>query len=98
MSHNQILVRMADSGDDVLVRRIAELDSRPPVAGASLIAEIDGVAAAVYSLDEDRVIANPFQHTAAAVELLEARARTLRGTPRRAAGLRAAATTPATAR
>jgi hypothetical protein len=61
------------------MRRLAQLDSAPALGGHPLIAEIDGEAVAAYSPEEGRAIANPFRRTAAAVELLEARARLLSG-------------------
>jgi hypothetical protein len=61
------------------MRRLAQLDSSAALTGRPLIAEIDGEAVAAHSPEEGRTIANPFRHTAAAVELLEARARLLAG-------------------
>lgn len=77
MSNNTITLRSVGPNEAIAVRRLAQLDSTTPLSGHSLIAEVDGVAVAAYSLEERRAIADPFRQTAAAVELLEARAGTL---------------------
>lgn len=74
-----LTVRRATTSDAAAIRRLAELDSALRPQGASLIAELDGVAVAVYALDERRAVADPFRPTAAIVAALEARARELRG-------------------
>ena len=61
------------------MRRLAQLDSAAALTGLPLIAEVDGEAVAAYSPEEGRAIANPFRHTAAAVELLMARGQRLGG-------------------
>jgi hypothetical protein len=58
--------------------RLAELDSQRPLTGPALVGEIDGRPAAAISLDDGRVVADPFQHTARLVSLLRMRARALR--------------------
>jgi hypothetical protein len=78
MSNNQYTLRMASDGDGAAVRHLADLDSRPSIDGSALIAEIDGVPVAAMSLARGDVVADPFRPTADAVELLEARARSLR--------------------
>ena len=77
MSNTQITLRTVRPGDEALMRRLAQLDSSAALTGLPLIAEVDGEAVAAYSPEEGRSVANPFRHTAAAVELLEARARLL---------------------
>ena len=77
MSNTQITLRSVGQHETVALRRLAELDSAMPLRGDSLLAEVDGEIVAAYSLDERRAIADPFRHTAAAVELLETRARML---------------------
>ena len=57
--------------------RLAELDSQRPLTGPALVGEIDGRPAAAISLDDGRVVADPFQHTAQLVALLRMRARAL---------------------
>lgn len=79
MSNNRITLRSVRPEDENELRRLAELDSADPLAGSPLIAEVDGQAVAAYSPEEGRAIADPFHHTAAAVELLETRARLITG-------------------
>jgi hypothetical protein len=79
MSNTHFTIRSVRPGDENLMRRLAQLDSAPALSGHPLIAEVDGEAVAAYSPEEDRAVADPFRHTAAAVELLEARARLLAG-------------------
>ena len=62
------------------LKRLAELDSQQPLDGDALIAEVDGVAAAALSLHSGQVVADPFVHTQAVVDLLRVRAS--RGAPR----------------
>ena len=63
-------------------------------AGRVLVAEVDGELLAAISLDDGAVVADPFEPTAALVELLRARARQLEGAraPRRGAARVAART------
>jgi hypothetical protein len=75
---NAITIRTATDADDEALRRLAILDTRRPLAGRILVAEEDGAVTAALSLDERRTIADPFEPSAAAVELLRARARALR--------------------
>jgi hypothetical protein len=57
--------------------RLAELDSQRPLTGPALVGEIEGRPAAAISLDDGRVVADPFQHTAQLVAQLRMRARGL---------------------
>lgn len=57
------------------VRKIAYLDSQRPLTGPALLGEIDGRPAAAISLEDGRVVADPFQHTAQLVAQLRMRAR-----------------------
>jgi hypothetical protein len=57
--------------------RLAELDSQRPLTGPALVGEIDGRPAAAISLADGRLVADPFQHTAALVAQLRMRARAL---------------------
>jgi hypothetical protein len=75
---NAITIRTATEIDDEALRQLAILDTRRPLAGHILVAEEDGAVTAALSLDERRAIANPFEPSAAALELLRARARALR--------------------
>ena len=79
MSNTQITLRTVRPGEEAVMRRLAQLDSAAALTGHPLVAEIDGEVVAAYSPEEGRSVADPFRHTAAAVELLEARARLLAG-------------------
>jgi hypothetical protein len=74
---NAITIRTATDTDDEALRQLAILDTRRPLGGRILVAEEDGAVTAALSLDEGRAIANPFEPSAAALELLRARARAL---------------------
>jgi hypothetical protein len=81
-----VAIRRAHDGDVPRLHDLAELDSCKPLEGPVLIAVVDGAIWAALGLDDDRVIADPFLPTAAAVELLRLRVRQLRaaaGRPRR---------------
>jgi hypothetical protein len=75
---NAITIRTATETDDEALRQLAILDTRRPLGGHILVAEEDGAVTAALSLDERRAIADPFEPSAAALELLRARARALR--------------------
>src|SRR4051812_46447397 len=62
-SANAYTIRRATSEDALALRDLAELDSRDELSGAILVAELDGAIAAALSLDDRRVIANPFRPT-----------------------------------
>ncbi|HEX4364304.1 MAG TPA: hypothetical protein VHZ75_07105 [Solirubrobacteraceae bacterium] len=79
-----IVIRHASDADICLLADLAILDSREPLRGPALIAEVDGVVRAALDLADDRVVADPFAPTAELVELLRVHAR---GT-RRAQGIR----------
>jgi hypothetical protein len=104
---NSFTIRRATQADQPALRRLAELDSRRPLTGMTLIGEIDGYAAAALSMTDGRVVADPFQPTARLTPLLRARADALRAfsrapaqAPRRrlGAGVRVTRATPAAAR
>jgi hypothetical protein len=93
--------RMAVAEDAPNLRRLAALDSQPPLSGPVLMGEINGVPAAAISLGSGRVVADPFRHTAELVATMRIRAagRVERRAPLReriAGGLRV--TRPATPR
>ncbi len=77
-STNAYVIRQAAVDDEGTVRRLAELDSRPPLSGPVLIGEIDGSPAAAVSLTDGQIAADPFQPTAQLVGLLGIRVRALR--------------------
>jgi len=72
-----VALRLTEPDEASVVRRLADLDDAPPLAGQVLLAMIDGEAVAALSLSDGRVVANPFLHTEAAVGLLRLRARNL---------------------
>src|SRR5215208_3670326 len=81
-------LRPAGAADHRALTRLAALDDAAPVTGDVLMAFSDGEPVAAMSLADGRVVADPFRHTADAVDLLRFRARQERrsGTWRR--GLR----------
>ena len=74
-----VAIRRATPADGSVLRRLAVLDSAPVPAGEVLIAFVDGFPVAALELDGGRVVADPFSHTAAVVDLLRMRAAQLRG-------------------
>ncbi|MDX6665923.1 MAG: hypothetical protein QOG68_2129 [Solirubrobacteraceae bacterium] len=71
--HDMVL-RADRPNDEMALRRLAALDSVRPIKGRALVAEIDGQAIAAIGIEDGRVVADPFEHTAQAVELLKVRA------------------------
>jgi hypothetical protein len=61
---------MAAPADVGALRRLAQLDSAPPLSGRVLLAERDGAPLAALSLETGAATADPFQPTADAVRLL----------------------------
>lgn len=81
-----VAIRRAHDSDVPRLHDLADLDSRKPLEGPLLVAVVDGAIWAALGLDDDRVVADPFLPTAAAVELLRLRVRQLRaaaGRPQR---------------
>ena len=68
----EIRIRMAHAADAFELRRLAALDDARPLRGAVLLAEEHGEVRAALSLDDGRVVANPFARTSALVEMLRA--------------------------
>jgi hypothetical protein len=83
-----VTLRFAVVDDAPELWRLAQLDSAEPLAEPILIALMSGRLRAAVSLDDDRVLADPFVLTGGAVELLRARARQLTGPERRWRGVR----------
>lgn len=83
MSAEAVTIRAARPSDVVALARLASLDSAAAPPEPLLVAEAGGEVRAAISLHDGSVVANPFAPTAALVELLEARARQLRGGRRR---------------
>jgi len=75
---NTYEVRLATEDDADALRRLAELDSRTPLAGRVLIGQIAGSPAAALSLSDDRVVADPFRRTDHLVACLRSRAGAIR--------------------
>jgi antirestriction protein ArdC len=67
-------IRHATNGDALALRDLAELDSRDELTGAILVAEAGGAIAAALSLDDGRVVADPFRPTDQIVAQLRVRA------------------------
>lgn len=74
-SHKRRLATQADAG---ALRRLAALDSRAPLTGRVLVGDIDGAIAAALSLEDGRVIADPFKRTDHLVACLRMDAHALR--------------------
>jgi hypothetical protein len=72
-------VRFAHPDEAGTLRRLAQLDGAPELAGEILVAMIDADVVAALSLDDGRVVANPFVLTSDAVELLRRSATALTG-------------------
>jgi hypothetical protein len=75
-----IVIRLATTADSSTVRNLADLDSREPLAGPAMLAEIDGRVRAALDLSDGSVAADPFVRTAEVIEMLRLRARRLEGT------------------
>lgn len=81
---NAHVIRLATEEDARELYQLAQLDSKRPLGGDVLIGELDDKPAAAISLNDNRVVADPFQRTAQLTQLLRMRA----------SGLHAYATTP----
>jgi hypothetical protein len=68
-----LTIRAATPQDAATLERLAELDSRRPSAGHTLLAERGGVAVASLALTSGAVAADPFVPTADAVARLHER-------------------------
>jgi hypothetical protein len=71
----EIKIRQATSTDAFALRRLAALDDRPALRGEILLAEQAGEIRAALSVDNGRVVANPFAATAELVEMLRVHGR-----------------------
>jgi hypothetical protein len=81
-------VRFAHPDEAGTLRRLAQLDDAPELAGEILVATIDTDVVAALSLNDGRVIANPFLLTSDAVEQLRRCATAMTARPRRRSALR----------
>lgn len=77
-SADHIIIRRAQQSDDEALRRLAALDSARVPAGDVLLAEVDGELRAALGVRGREVVADPFHATAGLVELLAARAASVR--------------------
>lgn len=74
LAANTYKLRLATDDDADALRRLAELDSSAPLAGRVLVGEVAGSPAAGLSLNDGRVIADPFRRTDHLVACLRIRA------------------------
>jgi hypothetical protein len=72
-----VILRIAHPDDAKALASLAELDQARALASPVLVAEVSGSPIAALSLSDFRVIANPFEPSAALVQLLLVRARQL---------------------
>ena len=73
-----IVIRRATDADIRAIADLAILDSREPLTGPALIAEVDGVVRAALDTADGSVAADPFAPTAELVELLRLHAHSTR--------------------
>jgi hypothetical protein len=76
-----MIIRRTTPDDAAALTRLAALDSKRPLAGDALVAEVDGDILAAVSLAGDEAIADPFKRTADLVAMLEMRAQQLAAPP-----------------
>jgi hypothetical protein len=77
-----VTIRDATADDRRALQRLAQLDSTRLPTGPIVVAEVNGELRAAYSLDERRVVADPFHRTVELVDLLLLRANHIDGTKR----------------
>jgi hypothetical protein len=77
-SADDIIIRRAQDSDSEALRRLAALDSARVPAGDVLVAEVDGELRAALGVRDREVVADPFHPSAGLVELLAARAASVR--------------------
>jgi hypothetical protein len=65
-----IVIQQAAAEHEAALRDLAQLDSARPVARPALMAIVDGRLVAAASLQDGRIVADPFAPTAQAVRLL----------------------------
>jgi hypothetical protein len=70
---NTYVIRQATVDDQQALQELAELDSQRPLNGPALIGEIDGRPAAAVSLQDGRVLADPFEFTVQLRQVLRMR-------------------------
>lgn len=72
----RVRVRAARPEDEDALMLLAQLEGTRVPTGAILVAEVEGVIRAAFSIDDGRVLADPFQPTSELAELLRASGRT----------------------
>ena len=87
-SLHDLVLRADRPTDELALRRLAALDSVRPITGRALVAEVDGIPVAAIGIDDGKVVADPFEHTADVVELLKVRADRMAPTIEREHGFR----------
>ena len=78
-----VAVRFVEPEEAGTLRYLAQLDDARELAGEILVATIEEDVVAALSLEDGRVVANPFVLTSGAVELLRGTATELTRRPRR---------------
>ncbi len=76
-----VTIRLAAGADGDALKRLAHLDSSPPLRGRCLVAEVDGEPCAAVAIDGGRTVADPFVRCAEVLDLLALRAAQLRDAP-----------------
>lgn len=79
LEEEDVAVRRATGADAPGLRELATLDGARPLTGEVLVAEVGGELRAALSLEDLRLVADPFRPRTMAAELLLARARFLAG-------------------
>jgi hypothetical protein len=72
-----VTVRLARPADSSAISALAQLDDAPRPDGRVILAEVHGDVVAALPLDGGRPVADPFEPTAAIVDLLKLRRRQL---------------------
>ncbi len=67
-----IAIRVAGADDEAVLRNLSHLDSARPLQRPAVMAIVDGEPVAAISLDDDRLVADPFTPTEDAVAILRA--------------------------
>jgi hypothetical protein len=89
-----VVIRPAYPDDAAALARLAKLDSRRPPAGPAFVAERGGRLLAAISLDDHRIVADPFAPTADLIALLRVHAAEAARPRRRQMILRRPGTSP----
>lgn len=74
-----LTIRPATAADSAALRRLAQLDSAPALAGEVLLAECGNEAVAAIGIASGSVVADPFRRTAEISSILVMRRRDLAG-------------------